>query len=112
MEQEKFIVLENRNGTKYALIQEKEKSLDEKVIKIEKLLHLMMKQSIQETIKEYHRYMKEELREQDEKIEALFRESKEREEKHWEGMEEHFQKIDRAIREKQLEGKRKKHSIF
>ena len=34
------------------------------------------------------------------------------EEKHWKQMEEHFKTLDKSIREKQEEGKRKKHSIF
>ena len=34
------------------------------------------------------------------------------EEQRWKHMEEHFESLDRSIREKQEEGKRKKHSIF
>lgn len=37
---------------------------------------------------------------------------KETEEERWKEMEEHFISLDKNIREKQKEGKRKKHSIF
>lgn len=36
---------------------------------------------------------------------------KKEEEKHWKQMEEHFVSLDKSIRQKQEEGKRKKHSI-
>ena len=114
MEQEKYVVLENKKGIKYAVIKEQENSisLDDKVKKMENLIYLMMKQSIRETIKEYHYLIKEEINQQEEKMEYLFRENKEKEDKRWEELENHFQKIDRIIREKQKDGKRKKHSIF
>lgn len=54
------------------------------------------------------KYWKELQKEEMEHFENIRRE----EEKHWKQMESHFKSLDKSIREKQEEGKRKKHSIF
>lgn len=109
MEIERFVLLEQKNGVKYAVRKERGSSdinTEEKVKKLEQLLKLLVKQSVAQTIEEYHIILKEELLRSEEKLELLFRENREFQEKQWKTMEEHFTKVDKSIREKQREGKR------
>ena len=117
MEQERFMVIDNQKGVVIPLQSEKMISLDrikstelkdiknieleEKVNKIHILIKALVKQTIKDTIKEYNLQLTEELKEY---------ESKEME--RWRQMEEHFRNLDKSLRQKQEEGKRKKHSIF
>ena len=115
MEQEKIILLDNKNGIKYALVEEQNNDIqgvEEKTRKLEKLLKLMIGHTVRETIKQYHGILKEELIQSEEKIEFLIQNYRKEEEKKWKTMDEHFEKVDKIIREKQKEGKRKKHSLF
>ena len=115
MEQEKIILLEKKNGVKYAVLEEKKEekyTIDEKAQKLEKLLTLMIRQTVGETLGQYHKVLKDELSQTEEKIEFLIHNYEREEEKRWKIMEDHFQKVDKIIREKQKEGKRRKHSLF
>ena len=104
---------------------------EEKVQKIQLLIKALVKQSIKDTIKEYNLQLIEELREYEKKEmkrwdkledaelkrwEKLENKLEEVELKRWdkleEKLEEHFKTLDKNIRQKQNEGKRKKHSIF
>ena len=154
MKQERFMVIDNQKGVVIPLQEENNLAidkireinskteadiiLDEKVNKLHKLLKLLVKQSISETIKEYNAiltnelklYEREELKRW-EKIEAADLERWEKfegeNEKRWKiledkekkrldqiekSMENHFKTLDKNIRQKQDEGKRKKHSLF
>lgn len=107
------------------------RELEEKVQKIQLLIKALVKQSIKDTIKEYNLQLTEELREYEKnemqrwdkledaelkRWEKLENKLEEVELKRWERlegkMEEHFKTLDKNIRQKQNEGKRKKHSIF
>ena len=119
MEEERLVVLEAKKGVRYTVLQEErngDKLTEEKAKKLESLLRLLIKQSISQTIEEYHVVLREDLREEllrsEEKIEGIIRKNTEEEDKRWKKMEEHFGKVDKLIREKQKQGKRKKHSIF
>ena len=154
MKQERFMVIDNQKGVVIPLQEENNFTIDkireinlktesdnileEKVNKIHKLIKLLVKQSISDTIKEYNAVLINELKLYEheelkrwEKIEEadLYRWEKfeSENEKRWKSLEEreklrldqmektmekHFKSLDKNIRQKQEEGKRKKHSIF
>ena len=119
MEEERLVVLEAKKGVRYAVLQEEENSgklTEEKAKKLESLLKLLIKQSVAGTMEEYHMVIREDIREElvrsEEKLEKVIRKNTEEENKRWKKLEEHFGKVDKLIREKQKQGKRKKHSIF
>ena len=165
MKQERFMVIDNQKGVIIPLQEEKEIRveqicegktmedseiiLEEKVKKIHTLIKALVRQSIQETIKEYKLKLTEELKEYEQvelkrwekleqrdsvrwdKLEKMELEHMEKlesqEEKRWQNLEKqekerfdrlennlekHFKSLDKNIRQKQVEGKRKKHSIF
>lgn len=99
LQSEKPISIEKVQGVREEDIRDIE--IEKKVHKIQVLIKALVKQSIKDTIKEYNLQLTEELKEYEKS-----------EEKRWKEMEEHFIALDKNIREKQNEGKRKKHSIF
>lgn len=139
MEQERFMVIDNQKGvviplqadksisidriTDAKLGDTKDRELEEKVNKIQVLIKALVKQSIKDTIKEYNLQLTEELKEfeKDEmkrwdRLEEAdlkrWKKLQEEDSKRWKQMEDHFKSLDKSIREKQEESKRKKHSIF
>ena len=161
MEQERFMVIDNQKGVVIPLQSERMVSIDrvksletedgrnnrleDKVNKIHVLIKALVKQSIQDTIREYNLQLTKELKEYEQKelkrwekleeadskrwdrleqssqeyLELLGKKEREywekirsEEEKHWKQMEDHFKTLDKNIRQKQDEGKRKKHSVF
>lgn len=132
LQSEKGIAIERIKDNKLGKTNDSE--IEEKVSKIQMLIKAFVKQSIKETIKEYNLQLTEELKEYEkaesarwEKLEQneLARWEKleqadlkrweileEKNEKYWKQTEEYFKALDNSIREKQEEGKRKKHSIF
>ncbi|MBR5578589.1 MAG: hypothetical protein IKW28_06305 [Lachnospiraceae bacterium] len=119
MEEERLVVLEAKKGVRYAVLQEEKnggKLTEEKAKKMEALLKLLIRQSVTQTIEEYHVALRDDIREElsrsEEKLEEIIRKNTEEENKRWKKLEEHFIKVDKLIREKQKQGKRKKHSIF
>lgn len=139
MEQERFMVIDNQKGvviplqadksisidriTDAKLGDAKDRELEEKVNKIQVLIKALVKQSIKDTIKEYNLQLTEELKEfeKDEmkrwdRLEEAdlkrWKKLQEEDSKRWKQMEDHFKSLDKSIREKQEESKRKKHSIF
>lgn len=132
MEQERFMVIDNQKGVVIPLQADKsisierikdgktedtkELELEEKVNKIQILIKALVKQSIKDTIKEYNLQLTEELKEYEKRELKRWEKMEEADAKRWEKMEEsmekHFKNVDKNIRLKQEEGKRKKHSIF
>lgn len=148
MEQERFVVIDNKKGVVIPLPTESggeiEKSgsieLEEKVNKLHILMKALIKQTMKDTVKEYNLQLVEELKEYEkfetdrwnelqkreevkwtemqkreeeywnalERKEEKYRENmRKEEERRWKNLEEHFQKVDKTIREKQI-NKRKK----
>ena len=148
MKQERFMVIDNQKGVIIPLQEENglimddirkvktdtNVTIEDKADKIHRLIKLMVKQSIRDTIREYNVVLKKELKlyEEEElrrweKLEEAelnrwknFEEQnlknwellQEKENKRLDQMEKHFKNLDQNIRKKQGEGKRKKHSIF
>ncbi|MGN1313513.1 MAG: hypothetical protein ACI4VG_00695 [Lachnospiraceae bacterium] len=105
MEKERYMLFDHEKGVLLPLKQTEQKistrEVDEKAEKIQLLLKNLIKQTVRETVRECDLQIKEELRD----YEQL-------QDKRWAEMEEHFRSLDETIREKQIAGKRKKHSIF
>lgn len=104
MEKERYLVFDNEKGVLVPLKQGGMLTAEEKNEKAEKiqlLLKSLIKQTVKDTIREYNADLKEEWKKYEQK-----------QENHWKEMEQHFRGIDESIREKQNNGKRKKHSIF
>lgn len=132
MEQERFMVIDNQKGVVIPLQAEQSLSfkgmkdrgaqedentkLEEKVNKMQALIKVLIKQSIKDTINEYNLQLTEELKEYEYNEIKRWERLEENELKRWERfegkMEEHFKFLDKNIRQKQDESKRKKHSIF
>ena len=132
MEQERFMVIDNQKGVVIPLQADKaisigrmkegktedikEMETEEKVNKIQMLIKALVKQSIKDTIKEYNLQLTEELKEFEKKELLRWEKLEEADAKRWDKledrMENHFKMLDKNIRQKQEEGKRKKHSIF
>ena len=132
MEQERFMVIDNQKGVVIPLqadrsisigrIKEekredtKDLEMEAKINKIQSLIKALVRQSIKDTIKEYNLQLTEELREFEKSELKRWEKLEEAEAKRWDKMEErmekHFKSLDKNIRQKQEEGKRKKHSIF
>lgn len=143
MEKERFMVIDNEKGVVIPLQSEKnmpldrlcetktelsrDKDLEDKVDRVHALVKVFVRQSIRDTIKEYHLQLTEELKEYEksetkrwERLEEIehrrWDKLEEEDRKRWDklesGMEKHFKSLDQNIRMKQEEGKRKKHSNF
>ncbi len=125
LQSEKSISIEKVNCIKEEEMKNIE--LEEKVHKIQILIKALVKQSIKDTIKEYNLQLTEELKEYEkneikrwERMEEAdlkrWEKLEEKDAKRWEKLEkiteEHYKSLDKRIRQKQDEGKRKKHSIF
>ena len=94
----------------------KDLEMEEKINKIQMLIKALIKQSIKDTIKEYNLQLTEELKEYEKRELKRWERLEEADAKRWDKMEErmekHFKSLDKNIRQKQEDGKRKKHSIF
>lgn len=122
MEQERFVVIDNKKGVLFPLPVEEDEvknsasaQLDEKVNKFHILIKALIKQTIKDTIKEYSLQLTEELKEY-EKIEMSrwsnlqkreeenWREMIKREKEHWESLE----RRDMEYKEKQRKEEEKR----
>lgn len=132
MEQERFMVIDNQKGViiplqadktmslekfkELEIANEENSKLDDKISRIQLLIKAFVKQSIKDTIKEYNLQLTEELKEYERNEMKRWEKLEENDSKRWdkleERMEEHFKTLDKSIRRKQDESKRKKHSIL
>ena len=115
MEQERFVVIDNKKGVLIPLMTEKEEnleknnscSLDEKVGRVHMLMKALIRQAIKDTIKEYHFQILEEIKEYEKNENLRWAELRRREEERWNEIEktekvrwENFIKKDKEYKEK------------
>ena len=112
MEEEKIVLLDKNSKIRYAYVEDREIIREEKAKQLERLLMQLVKVSVAETVKEMEKVVKEECHLSENKIGEFLKEESKKREEQWKTLECHFENVDKILREKQKEGKRKKHSIF
>lgn len=91
MEQERFVVIDNKKGVLIPLTTEKEEKvekadsniLDDKVSRIHILMKALIKQTIKDTIKEYSFQLAEEIKEYEKNENIRWNDLRKSEEEHW-----------------------------
>ncbi len=125
LQSEKTVPLDKICNTEAEAVEDT--ALEEKVDKVYALMKAFIRQSIHDTIQEYNLQLTQELKEYEQDEMKRWERLEEEEEKRWEklleedckrwnnlenSMEKHFRTLDKNIRKKQDEGKKKGSVIF